>query len=192
MITLMQKSVFAFLTALLIVCFAPAAQAQKYFSRNAKVSFDATVKSSPEKIAAVSNSGTIVLDKSTGAVQTAVLLKGLLFEKTLMQEHFNENYVESSKYPKAEFKGKLENAAAVDFTKDGTYNGNLSGTMTLHGVTKDIKAPVTFIVKNGKINAKANFALPLADYNVEIPSLVADKVAKQANIEVSTNLDPMK
>lgn len=189
---MLQKSFFSLFTALLVVCIAPAVQAQKYFSRNAKVAFDATVKSSPEKIAAVSNSGTIVLDKATGAIETAVLLKGLLFEKALMQEHFNENYVESSKYPKAAFKGKLENPGAVDFTKDGNYTGTLNGTMSLHGVNKEMKAPVSFTVKSGKISAKANFALVLADFKVDIPSLVADKVAKQASIEVTTTLELLK
>ena len=115
-----------------------------------------------------------------------------MFEKALMQEHFNENYVESSKYPKATFKGKLENPGAVDFTKDGNYTATLNGTMSLHGVNKEMKAPVSFTVKSGKITAKANFTLVLADFKVEIPSLVADKVAKQASIEVNTSLELLK
>lgn len=189
---MLNKSIVFAIAACFALFSAPSLQAQKYFSRSAKVAFDATTKTSPEKINAVSNSGTLVLDKATGAIQTAVLLKGFLFEKSLMQEHFNENYVESSKYPKAEFKGTIENANAVDFSKDGTYKTNVTGTMTLHGATKNITAPAVFTVKGGKISAKANFTLPFADYNIDIPSLVADKVAKQATIEIATDLAQMK
>ncbi|MBU6340273.1 MAG: YceI family protein [Bacteroidetes bacterium] len=187
-----QKSFFSALAFTLMLFFAGNLQAQKYFSRAVKVSFDATTKSSPEKISAVSNSGTLVIDKATGAVQTAVLLKGFLFEKALMQEHFNENYVESSKYPKAEFKGKMDNPAAVDYSKDGVYTVNLLGSMNLHGVSKELKTPATITVKDGKISAKTSFLLPFADYKIDIPSVVADKVAKQASIEVVSNLELLK
>lgn len=167
-------------------------QAQRYFSRNARVAFDATSKTSPEKINAVSNSGTLVLDKTTGKVEAAVLLKGLLFEKALMQEHFNENYVESDKFPKAKFSGKIDNITALDLTKNGTYTVVMAGTMDMHGVVKEVKTPATFVVSGGKITASAQFSLLLADYQIAIPSLVADKVAKTAVIEVKTDLELMK
>lgn len=185
---MIRSALIVSLAGLFTVMSLTQATAQKYFTRDGKVAFDATSKTSPEKINAVSKSGTLVLDKGTGNVQMAVLLKGFLFEKALMQEHFNENYLETSKYPKAEFNGKLDNAGSVDLTRDGTYTSNVSGNMTMHGVTKSITAPVTFTVKGGQISSSCKFNLPLADYNVDIPSLVADKIAKQASIVVTANL----
>jgi polyisoprenoid-binding protein YceI len=166
--------------------------AQKLFTRSAKVSFDATAPKSPETVKAVSKSGTCVLDKSAGAVEMAVLIKGFLFEKALMEEHFNENYLESSKYPKATFKGKFDNPASVDTGKDGEYKVTVNGTLEMHGVSKAVNAPVVFTVKNKKLSATANFSVALSDYKIEIPSLVADKLSKTANVSIAADFEPMK
>ncbi len=172
--------------------FAVPAHAQKFFTRDGVVSFDATAPNSPETIKAVNKSGACVWDKSSGAVEMAVLVKGFLFEKVLMQEHFNENYMESTKYPKATFTGKLDNPSSVDTGKDGTYKVNASGTLTMHGVSKAVAVPVTFTVKSGKVSAAVTFSVTLADYNVAVPSLVADKVNKKADVSITANLEPMK
>ena len=186
-----NKSLFAVVIAL-CATFAAPVHAQKMFTRDGVVGFDATAPNSPESIKAVNKSGTCVWDKSSGAVEMAVLVKGFLFERALMQEHFNENYLESSTYPKATFKGKLDNPASVNTDKDGTYKVNATGAMTMHGVTKPLTVPVTFTVKSGKVSTVVNFALALADYNVDVPSLVADKVSKTANINIAATLSPMK
>lgn len=167
-----------------------AASAQKFFTRDAKVKFDATVTASPEKIDALSNSATAVLDAATGNFQWAVLIKGFQFEKSLMQEHFNENYMESGKYPKATFIGKITNLGEVNLAKDGTYNAIVAGQMTVHGVTKEITTNGALTVSGGNIKVNAGFNLKLADYNVDIPSLVSDKVAKEAKILVDASLVP--
>lgn len=166
--------------------------AQKYFTRNAKVYFDATNKNSPERVDATSNAGTLVLDMGSGRIESAVLIKGFLFEKALMQEHFNENYLESGKFPKATFKGKIEDFSKLDTTKDGTYTVNLSGDLTIHGVTKAVTSTGTFTVKGGNISAKAGFIATLADYDIEIPSVVSDKLSKQAKVEITAALELMK
>jgi YceI-like domain len=186
-----NKQLFGFILAL-VAAFAAPANAQKLFTRDGVVRFDATASNSPESIKAVNKSATCVWDKSSGAVEMAVLVKGFLFERALMQEHFNENYLESSSYPKASFKGKLDNPAAVNMDKDGIYKVNASGTMTMHGVSKPLTVPVVFTVKSGKVSADVNFSLALADYNVDIPALVADKISKMANINIAANLSPMK
>ncbi|MEO6039952.1 MAG: YceI family protein [Saprospiraceae bacterium] len=180
-----------FFLATLIAFVLPAAQAQKLFTRSGKVYFNATAPSSPEVIEASHNSGTFVLDQSTGNLEMAVLVKGFSFERALMQEHFNENYLESSKFPKAIFKGKLDKLSDVNFTKDGTYTANVTGEMTIHGVTQKVNTPVSFTVKGGVVNATTKFVLTLTDYGIDIPSLVADKVGKQANLSVSVDLKPM-
>ena len=181
-----NKQLFGFILAL-VAAFAAPVNAQKLFTRDGVVRFDATASNSPESIKAVNKSATCVWDKSSGAV-----VKGFLFERALMQEHFNENYLESSSYPKASFKGKLDNPAAVNTDKDGTYKVNTSGTMTMHGVSKPLTVPVVFTVKSGKVSADVNFSLALADYNVDIPALVADKISKMASINIFANLSLMK
>ena len=166
--------------------------AQNFFTRDGKVKFDATSAGSPEKIEALSKTGSCVVDAATGKMQWAVLLKGFLFEKALMQEHFNENYVESGKFPKATFSGQITNLSEVNLAKDGTYNAVVTGKMTLHGVTKDITTNGALTVADGKIKLNAGFALLLADYEIAIPSLVSDKIAKEAKILIDATLAPMK
>ena len=166
--------------------------AQRMFTRGANVSFDATSNASLEEVEAKTNTGTIVIDAATGAVEAAVLMKSLQFEKALMQEHFNENYVESSKYPKAMFKGKITDKSMVNFTTDGTYKTTISGDLTVHGMTKPIRAPATITVKGSKVTAQTDFTVALADYGISIPSLVADKVAKAAKVSFGGTLEMIK
>lgn len=166
--------------------------AQRIFSRSANVSFDATSNASLEEVKAKTNTGTIVIDAGTGAVEAAVLMKSFQFEKALMQEHFNENYVESSKYPKATFKGKITDASTVNFGKDGTYKTSVSGNLTMHGITKPVTAPATITVKSGKVMGQTDFSVALTDYGIAIPSLVADKVAKNIKVSFGGALETMK
>ena len=181
------------LTALLLLAALPfGLSAQKWFTRDAKVYFDATSYNSPERIEATTQSGTFVLEQASGRLETSILVKGFQFKSALMQEHFNENYLESGKYPKATFKGKIDDLAKVKFDQDGTYKTTVSGDLTLHGVTKPVSTPATFTVKSGKITVAANFNAALADYGVSIPSLVADKLAKEAKIAIGGTLEKMK
>lgn len=166
--------------------------AQRLFTRDAKVTFDATSKGSPERVDAVNKSGTLVIDIASGRVESAVLISNFLFEKALMQEHFNENYMESSKFPKATFKGKIDDPSKVDFQKDGTYNSTLSGNLSIHGVTKSVTVPATVVVKGGKVTANTTFNVALTDYGISIPSVVSDKLAKEAKITIESALETMK
>lgn len=185
----MQKQLFVLLISLGLVS---VAAAQNYFTRDGKVKFDATSASSPEKIEGLSKTGTCVLDAKSGKMQWAVLIKGFQFEKVLMEEHFNENYLESDKYPKATFLGQITNLNEINFTKDGTYNAVVSGKMTVHGVTKDLNTNGALTVSNGTIKLNAGFSLLLSDYQISIPSLVNDKVAKEAKVLIDATLTPMK
>jgi hypothetical protein len=166
--------------------------AQRYFTKNGKINFDATTKGSPESIAAVNRTVTCVLDTKTAALQFAVLIKGFTFERALMEEHFNENYLESSKFPKAEFRGTITNNSAVNYAKDGTYPVTVAGKLTIHGVTKDVESPGKLQIQGGKVLATASFTVPLADYGIAIPGVVADKVAKNAKIDIDCSLEPLK
>src|SRR6478735_9604201 len=154
----------------------------KYFTKNGTISIDATTDASLETVRAVNRTVRAVLDTKTGNLLFAVYMKGFEFQKALMQEHFNENYVESDKYPKAEFKGMVENISSVDFGKDGTYNVAVKGTLSMHGKTNPVNTNGTVLVKNGKVITNGNFNITLKDYDISIPGLVADKVSKTANI----------
>ena len=163
--------------------------AQKYMTRTAKISFDATAKGSPENIVAVNNEVASIMDGATGDLVFQAQIKSFKFERALMQEHFNENYMESDKYPKADFKGKISNFSDVHLDKDGTYNVKVAGKLTIHGVTNDVDVPGVATVKNGVVIMKANFPVVLADYKISIPNMVADKVGKQAGLTIESSLN---
>ena len=180
----------------LIVCssfvlFATASNAQdRFFTKTGQINFYS--KAALEDIAAKNNTVTAVLDAKSGAMQFSVPMKGFEFEKKLMQEHFNENYVESDKYPKADFKGSVANNGAVNYAKDGTYNVTVKGKLTIHGITKDVEAPGTIKVSDGKIDAASSFNIKLSDYNISIPAVVKDKISNSIKINVDTRLEPFK
>ena len=163
----------------------------RYFTKTGKINFDATVPKSPENIDGINKNSTCVLDSKTGDIQFMVLMKGFEFDRALMKEHFDENYAESDKFPKTVFKGVIDNNAAINYAKDGTYAAKVSGKLTMHGETKDINTEGKISVKGGKIMVSAEFSALLADYKIVIPQLVADKVAKTAKIIVDCTLDPL-
>jgi len=176
----------------LILCLQAAHAQDKFFTKSGKINFNATAPASPEKIEGINKSVTCVVDTKTGNMQFAVLMKGFEFERALMEEHFNENYVESNVYPKTEFKGAISNNATVNYTKDGVYPVKVKGKLSMHGETREVETDGKITVKAGKINASAVFSVALTDYKISIPALVADKIAKKANIIVDCSLEPLK
>ncbi|WP_276364484.1 YceI family protein [Daejeonella sp. H1SJ63] len=183
-----MKKIIIVILALFLV---NSAMAQgKYFTKSGKITFDATTKESPEKVQAVTKTAVAVLDAASGNIQFSVLMRGFQFEHALMEEHFHENYVESTKYPKATFKGQLEGVSAL--AKDGTYELPVKGQLSLHGASRDIQTKVKVVVSGTNMNATATFMAPLADYNIAIPGLVADKLAKTASVKVECLLQPLK
>jgi len=176
----------------LILLFIRVNAQDKFYTKTGKIYFDATVPASPEKIEGVNKTVTCVIDTKTGNMQFAVLMKGFQFERALMEEHFNENYVESSKFPRAEFKGMISNNAAVNYNKDGTYIVKVKGKLSIHGETRDVETDGKLVIVAGKINATAKFPVSFSDYKISIPTLVADKVATTATIAVDCSLEPLK
>ncbi|MDB5253594.1 MAG: YceI family protein [Flaviaesturariibacter sp.] len=165
------------------------ATAQRYFTKSGHIDFSS--KAALENIRAVNKSVTCVLDTKTGAVQFSVLMKGFSFEKALMQEHFNENYVESDKFPKAEFRGTITNNGEIDYSKPGSYTVNVKGLLTIHGVTKPVETSGTIQVGDGAIQASASFQVLVSDYRISIPAVVRDNVSNTIRIQVSTRLEPL-
>jgi hypothetical protein len=183
----MQKIIFVFSALFLL---AQAGQAQKFFTRDARIQFSS--ETPMEKIEGINKSGTCVLDAATGKMEWKVLIKGFLFEKALMQEHFNENYMESSTYPNAQFKGQITNLNEVNFAQDGKYKVKTSGKLTIHGVERDVTVDGTLKVSKGALEVLSNFVIKPEDYKITIPSLVKDNIAKEIKVVVSTTLAPLK
>lgn len=133
-----------------------------------------------------------ILDIATGDLSFSMLIKSFEFKRALMQEHFNENYLESDKLPKSAFKGKITNLANINFKKDGSYAVSVTGELTIHGVTKTITTSGTIDVKGEEISAKAKFEVIPQDYGIAIPSVVAEKIAKQIDITLEASYSPFK
>ena len=102
-----------------------------------------------------------------------------------MQEDFNENYMESDKYPKSTFKGIVTDIGTINLNNDGNYKMHVKGDLTIHGVTKNITASGNIIVKNGNISATTSFKVLLTDYRIKIPTIVTDKIAREIEITVN-------
>lgn len=161
-----------------------------FMTRSGQISFFS--KTSVENIDAVNNEVTSILNSASGEVVFAVLVKSFRFEKALMEEHFNENYVESDKFPKSTFQGKITNLTSIDFSKDGSYPVTLAGDLTLHGVKQPVTASGQLDVASGKLILKGSFTVALADYKIEVPSLVKDKISKTIDIRVTCSYEPKK
>lgn len=164
--------------------------AQKYFTKTGSVDF---LSSTPlEKIEGKNKALASLLDSQTGNLDFIVQIKSFVFDRQLLQEHFNENYMESDKIPKATFKGKIDNIKDVNFAKDGEYEVTTSGKLTIHGVSKDIKQKGKVVIKSGKVILNANFNILLEDYKITIPGAVKDKISKDVKISLNSILEPMK
>ncbi len=163
---------------------------QKYYSKTGEISFFS--KTPIEDIEAVSRTASTVVDMASGKIQFAVLIKSFEFEKALMQEHFNENYMESSKFPKAKFKGSIGNFDTIDLNIDGEYAADVAGILELHGVEQDITTKATFKVTNNKITATSQINIALTDFNIEIPSVVKENIAKEIAVRLNINYEPLE
>jgi hypothetical protein len=184
----MQK-IFTLSFFLLISIFGLHAQ-DKFFTKSGKIEFFSSA--SLEDIEARNKTVSVLLDSKTGIIQISALLKSFDFEKALMQEHFNSDYVESDKYPKAEFKGTIENNSTVNYTKPGTYPVKVKGQLTLHGVTRNIETNGTIKVSADNVETNASFDITLSDYNIKIQSMVKNRISKTIKINVDCKLEPFK
>ncbi|MBS1615575.1 MAG: YceI family protein [Bacteroidetes bacterium] len=180
----MRKAILCLACAL----FAVPAFAQQYITRSARVHFFSETPF--ENIEATNNEAAAVLDLASGLFQVIVPIKSFQFEKALMQRHFNENYLESDRYPNADFKGTIENIKSINFRKDGRYPVVARGKLSIHGVSRDVRAPGILIVKSGAPTAEASFMVRCADYQVKIPSVVSQKIAEVIKVSLSAPMSP--
>lgn len=156
-------------------------QNEKKSTKTGTINFEASVPSF-EEVKAKNNAVTCILNTSTGEIAALALMKGFRFKVALMEEHFNENYVESSKYPKATFKGKIEKFNISELG-NSSKEYTLKGKLELHGKTKDITS-IAKIKKNGSdIEIKTAFNVNTDDFAIEIPSVVSKKVSKKVIVD---------
>lgn len=179
------------LITICLVAISLAGHSQKFITKTGHIKF---YSDSPlEKIEAHNHQVNAALNVATGDFVFKVLMKSFDFEKALMQEHFNENYVESDKYPNSTFIGKVMNIKDVNFSKPGTYNVNIEGKLTIHGITKDVKETGTFEVKDDKkAEARSKFNIHIGDYKISIPGIVAGHIAETVEITVELSLDKLE
>lgn len=161
--------------------------AQNYFTKNGKVSFSS--KTSIETIQAVNNQVLAIIAPATRQVAFNLLVRGFLFEKQLMQDHFNEEVLESGKYPKASFTGKITDN--IDLTKPGKYQVHLTGKLTMHGITKPLTTAAELIISPGQLSASCQFEVTYTDYNIKMPSVLQNNIAKSITISVQVDCTPM-
>ena len=174
---------------LLFTAFKSSAQ-EKWFTRNGKINFFS--KTTAENIDANNNEVFSMIDPQKNEVAFQVLNTGFKFDKALMQEHFNENYMESPKYPKAVFKGIITDPSKVDFNKDGTYNVTVNGDLSMHGVTNKVTIPAIIRIADKKVSGESKFDVKLADYKISIPSVVAKQLSETVTITVNCMYEPYK
>ena len=180
----MKRLLFGFAASVLFVT---AAGAQKLYTKNGLVSFFSSTKM--EDIKADNNQVLCVLNTQSGDLQFSLLNKSFHFAKALMEEHFNENYIESNKYPKSTFKGTVSDISKVNFSSDGNYPVTVNGDLTIHGVTKNVTASGNIIIKGSKITISSKFMAKLADYGISIPGAVKSNISESVEIAVNCNLD---
>lgn len=143
-----------------------------------------------EDISAINKEGQSLLNTSNNEIAVIVGIRGFDFENSLMEEHFNENYLESDKYKLAVFKGKINEK--IDFKKDGTYDISATGTFDLHGVTQERTISGTVTIKGNQIVLNSKFKVALKDHEIKIPKAVLQNIAEVVDVSATITYEPKK
>jgi hypothetical protein len=152
-----------------------------YACKNAQISL---YSSAPiEDISATSAAGTSVYNAATGDLVFSVSVPTFKFRKSLMEEHFNSDYMESDKFPRATFKGKIQEKP--DISKNGSYPVTVTGELDVHGVKQTRTIPGTITVNNGVVSMSSEFMVKCADHHIEIPKIVFHNIAESIQIKIA-------
>lgn len=181
----LYQKYLSYIIVFLLFLVQPLSAKEIYFTRTGNISFFSTAIL--EDIKAINSQVTCVMDLESGMVSFRVFIPGFIFENALMQEHFNENYLESETFPTANFNGKIDEWETLQLSEI-EQEITLSGKMTIHGVSMDISEKGHIFMKNGLILGKTIFKIKVADYGIEIPKIVRDNIAKQVDITVDLKL----
>jgi polyisoprenoid-binding protein YceI len=166
------------------------AYSQRYFTRTGFVNFFS--EAPLENIEAQNNQATCIVDIESGEVVSRVLMNAFQFEKALMQEHFNENYVESDKYPQASFKAQIKNLETLDFESKSKQEVILEGELTIKDVTKKVTIAGEFYIDEDIFYVSSSFIIEPADYNINIPRAVRNNIAKEIEVSLVFKLEEFK
>jgi polyisoprenoid-binding protein YceI len=164
--------------------------AQKFFTRSASITFFSTTP--VEDIEAKNNQASAIVNMANGDMAFTALMKSFAFKKALMQEHFNEKYVESDKFPKATFKGKITSPGMDELAKNGEHKATVDGDLTIHGVTKKYTAEGTITKSDETLTLNSVFDITLADFNIKIPGPVKKKIAEKVKATIVAECKPYK
>ena len=177
---------------IILVCFGTAlslsVSSQIYVAKTCDISFFSHF--TVEDISAHNTVAKPMLNTSTGAVQMRITMTKFDFKSPLMQEHFNENYVESEKFPYALYSGKINEP--VDYTKDGDTKVTVTGKFTIHGVEQERTIDGLISIKNGEITISSTFNIHVADYNIKVPSLYVTTIGEDMETKINAVLIPFK
>lgn len=175
--------------AVLLIILSGIASAQgKFFTRTGSIRFYS--ETPVENIEAINNQASSIFDAEKGDVVLSVQMVGFEFEKALMQEHFNENYVESEKFPKSMFKGKILDYDPSIISDDTNTEVTVEGDLTIHGITKKMKTTGMIQKTGDTITAHAEFHIKVADFDIKIPTAVINNIAESVLVSVKLNLEP--
>ncbi len=166
----------------MLMSFTSGVKRQLWYTTTAKITFFS--HTTVEDIKAVNNAVVLAFDQDAGDISAKVTIKSFLFKKKLMQEHFNENYLESDIYPYANYKGKILDINKINFAKDSIYKVKTKGKLTIHGVTKDISTYGTLQIAGATATIDAKFEVLLEDFNIKKPSVVAIKIADKIEVTI--------
>ena len=156
---------------------------QKMLTRNGELKFDATVPGALDEVIGTNKTVSAIFNKTSGELVVLGLVKSFKFKSPLMEEHFNENYMESDKFPKASFKGKVLNFDS----KNGSYD--VEGDLTIHGVTNKVKTKMATTNNGGKLELSGTFTIKLSDYKIDVPALAKKTLAETSKISVKLVLE---
>ncbi len=162
------------------------AAAQKFTSEKGELSFfsDGAI----EDIEARNSMVGSLFNVTTGELVYIAKIKDFIFPKTLMREHFNEKYMETEKFPKSTFQGKL---TGFNANASGEQKVRAVGKINIHGITRDIDVPGTLEFAGGKARMKAKFIVKLADFNIKIPTLIWQNIAEEVEVRVEFTYKPI-
>ena len=160
---------------------------ERYLTKNGAITFYS--KMPLEDITADNNQVLSIIDASSGKMAISILMKSFMFKKALMQEHFNENYVESDKFPKATFKGNILNFDAI---KQAAIKTQVKGVLTIHGISKEMTIGANFKKTKETIQVNGDFFIEMDDFDIEIPAVVAKKIATKIKVSFNFNHKPYK
>jgi|SRR6218665_2486982 len=174
--------------SILALAFSSGLFAQIYIAKTCEISF---FSASPlENIEAVNKACKPILNTATNDLQMKVVVTAFQFDKPLMQEHFNENYMETEKFPNAIFKGKINEK--IDWTKDGEYKVTVTGKLTMHGVEKERTVEGVVKIKGTEITLTSKFNIHIADHAIKVPSLYVETIAEDVETKINAVLEPYK